>query len=210
MWHVEKKLMTLYRSSLEPSETQVDIWTSQISVALYREQLITKKPEFPFSIEKLEHFYEILKSKKYLLFIKKKLADIFTGEPAQYEEFLKGGQLQPHINSKITDHIEKYGAIASEQYASLRGIRKKENSHFNIHQFENIDSIYGKTFSNFMRYERMYTSIKDNESVYQQTIEKKRIRKLDQEKARETAPKRADSEDDIAELQESLGELGLL
>lgn len=204
MWHVEKKLLSLYRSSSESIEPQVDMWTSQISGILYREQLITGKPDFPFSFEKLEYFYETLKSKLQFFVIRKELYSILREKPEQYEYFLDGKQLEQNVISKISGYIEKYGDIARVQYSSFYGIRKNKKMHYMIHDFEHVNEFHKKTFKNLSRYEKLYTIIKENTQVYQKILDIKKKRKREQERVRKQTAKSDDSDDDIAGLQRSI------
>ena len=212
MWHVEKKLMSLYRSGLEPeiNETQVDLFTSQISGILSREKLITRKPEFPFSIEKLEYFHENLKNKLKLLFIRKELVSILREKPGQYEYFLDGKQLEQDVISKISGYIEQYGEIARDQYSSFHGIRKTQEKHYMIHIIEHVNEMYKKTSNSLKQYEKLYTIIKKDKDVYKKLLKTKRERKRKQERVLKETAKSDDLDNEVVELQMSLEALGSL
>lgn len=196
MWSSQKKLKILYRSAFD-----IEKITNRIS------NIVSKRTDIPFSIEKLHNFHDLLKQRLHLLVI-------FRKYPDSYNSVLNGTNLPQEINEELRVYL-KDNENGIKEYRFLREIRKKK---YIPQRFKDLEKYYNETLKSFKLFEKDYHFILDNLEIYNNILHEKETNKTRQEQVKRHYLKKSnkvkgneDDEDDreIENLQHSLEKLGI-
>jgi len=193
MWSSQKKLKILYRSAFD-----IERITNRIS------NIVSKRTDIPFSIEKLHNFHDLLKQRLRLLVI-------FRKYPDSYNSVLNGTDLPKEMNEELQVYL-KDNENGIKEYRFLRGIRKRKST---PQRFKDLEKYYNETLTSFKLFEKDYHFILDNLELYNHILHEKKTNKMRQERVKRHSSKKSDkvsgNEEDgeIESLQRTLEELGI-